>query len=116
MSEEEKVEFIELILGDDKTIQFIKNRYYQYKREGVYFYVPVTVNYMEDSLKLDIGDKSYSNIEELKDAVEALFEDKIKDSSYFVDLLWDNKEKNINVLLLIETEEYSFATFVTIPV
>jgi hypothetical protein len=115
MTSEEKVELIQLMLDQPQIIDNIYNKYNSYKRENVYFYVPATIYCSETSLNVDIGDKSYSSLEELRGAVMAWSEDKIADIEPFLNILWNNKENDINVLFLIETDEYSFGTVTRFP-
>src|SRR5689334_11109496 len=112
--EEEKIELLSSIIGQPFVQNGIQDRYKRYKTEK-HFYVPVSLYCLENgTVKVDIGDKSYTNLEELEKAILAWSENKIADLQPFVDLAWTNRNNNISVLVFIETEEYCFGSFFVI--
>ena len=113
--EEEKEHIINYIVQNQEIISMVRDRYRKYKTNDSYFYVPLTAIVNENkSLKIDVGDKSYNNINELTLAVKAWSENKLKNIDPFVKNLWENKNKNINVLILVDTDEYTFGAYVRI--
>ena len=118
MSEEEKSVLLNCITNNQSIISAVRDRYNKYKRDDAYFYVPISAyllnNEIESSIKTDIGDKCYNNLNELTTAVQAWSEGKLNDIKPFINNLWNNKDNNINVLILIETDEYTFGAYVRI--
>jgi len=111
MTEEEKQELIDVTFELEFVKDAIQDRYQRYKTDDKYFYVPGSIHFLGNgSAKIDIGDKSFKTRDELQIAVKAWSEGKIANIEPFIEIVWNNREKNINVLMLIETDEYCFGS------
>lgn len=107
-------DIIDAILDFDFLVNQIYDRYEKYKTDK-YFYVPFDVLYKNNSLKTDIGDKSYSNFQELKRVLRTWFIDD-DDLETFSNCLWNNRNQNIVAMILVETDKYNFGCVILLPI
>jgi hypothetical protein len=112
--ESNESDIIDFILQQETIINNIYNQYNKYKTSK-YFYVPVDVSYKNGLLKTDVGDKSYSNFSELASVTKTWFAN-IVDTNSFSESLWELRNKNIVVMILVETEDYNFGSIVILPI
>lgn len=114
MSEEEKSELLNIAMDCEIISNGIRDRFDRYKTADKYFFVPVNLYFHYDGkLDIEIGDKSFTSIEELRRSIEAWCFGKVRNPEQFVEVLWANRDKNINVFFLIENDEYNFGSVVS---
>ncbi len=124
-------DIIDLMLEDEPFVSGIYSRYEKYKRNDVFFYVPVDAQCIDDKLKIETGDKSYCSLDDLKEIMGTWFVN-AEDAVTFTDILWNNRDtnlslsttapvlystmKSITVMILVEIAEYNMGAVVILPV
>lgn len=114
-NEPDDTSILDTIFEDDIVMNGIYDRYEKYKTEESYFFVPIVVRHVDNKLIVNVGDKSYKTITELENNMKLWFSDE-GDVDIFKYYLWESRNENIVIMILIETEYYKIGTVAICPV
>jgi hypothetical protein len=107
---------LDRICADQKTLDGIYDRYEKYKTSrNVGFFVPVDALVVGNKVVINTGDKSYNTKNELRENLKLWFTSD-NDVKAFEECLWENRNRNIVTIILIETSEFNVGSIVLFPV